>query len=91
MERFKTYVSVTVDFREDGTMLPRSIHWEDGRTYEIDRVVHICQTASDVGGNGDRYTIMVNGNQCFLFFESIYPQRDYRFGRWFVERKAGYS
>ena len=90
-ERTKIYVPVSVDFRDDGTMLPRSIQWEDGRTYCIDRVVHICQAAASVGGNGDRYTIEVNGNQCYLFFESIYPQRDYRIGRWFVERKAGYS
>ena len=90
-ERTKMYVPVSVDFRDDGTMLPRSIQWEDGRTYHIDRVVHICQAAASVGGNGDRYTIEVNGNQCYLFFESIYPQRDYRIGRWFVERKAGYS
>ena len=64
-ERTKMYVPVSVDFRDDGTMLPRSIQWEDGRTYTIDRVVHICQAAASVGGNGDRYTIEVNGNQCY--------------------------
>ena len=35
----KVYVSVRADFRDDGIMLPREITWEDGRKYEIERVV----------------------------------------------------
>ena len=30
----KVYVPVDVEFREDGTMLPRIIVWEDGTKYE---------------------------------------------------------
>lgn len=87
VKRMKTYVHVMVEFDEDGTMLPRSILWEDGRTYGMDRVVNICQSASDVGGNGDRYTIEVSGVQSYLFFERLLTQRGYRIGRWFVEKK----
>ena len=29
----KVYVPVDVEFREDGTMLPRIIVWEDGTKY----------------------------------------------------------
>ena len=31
----KVYVPVDVQFRSDGTMLPRLITWEDGTKYEI--------------------------------------------------------
>lgn len=49
----KVYVQVKVDFREDGVMLPREIIWEDGVTYEIDRVVDIRQAAAmKAGGPG---------------------------------------
>ena len=42
----KVYVQVKVDFREDGIMLPRKITWEDGREYEIDRVVEVRETGT---------------------------------------------
>ena len=60
--RFKKYVEVTVAFDESGRMLPRAIKWDDEITYEIDRVLDIKQAASmRCGGQGDRYTIRVNG------------------------------
>ena len=34
----KVYVSVNADFGEDGTMKPKSIVWENGHRYTIDRV-----------------------------------------------------
>ena len=60
----KVYVSVRADFRDDGIMLPREITWEDGRKYEIERVVDIRQAAAmKAGGQGDRYTVKVHGQQ----------------------------
>lgn len=60
----KVYVAVNADFRDDGIMLPREITWEDGRNYEIDRVIDIRQAAAmKAGGHGDRYTIMIGGHQ----------------------------
>ena len=85
----KVYVQVKVDFREDGVMLPRKIIWEDGREYEIDRVVDIRQAAAmRAGGQGDRYTIKVGGKQSYLFFERSPNQTGNCIGRWFVERRA---
>ncbi len=85
----KVYVQVKVDFREDGIMLPRKITWEDGREYEIDRVVDIRQAAAmRAGGQGDRYTIFVQGKQSYLFFERSPSQTGNNIGRWFVERKT---
>ena len=66
----KVYVAVKADFTEDGIMLPREITWEDGTKYAIDRVLDIRQAAAmKAGGQGDRYTVRINGNQSYLFFE----------------------
>ncbi len=84
----KVYVAVKVDFNEDGIMLPRSITWENGHEYEIDRVLDIRQaTAMKAGGQGDRYTVRINGKQSYLFFERSTSQTGNNIGRWFVERK----
>lgn len=84
----KVYVAVRVDFREDGTMLPREITWEDGTKYEIDKVTDIRQAAAlKAGGQGDRYSIQVQGQASYLFFERLASQTGNNIGRWFVERK----
>ena len=67
-EAYKVYVSVFVEHRSDGTMLPREIIWEDGQKYEIDRVIDIRPAyAAKAGGQGDRYTIQVNGARTYLY------------------------
>ena len=88
LNQYKVYVDVTVHFREDGVMLPKDITWEDGRRYEIDHVTDIRQAAAmKAGGQGDRYTILVNGQQCYLYFERNSSLSGNNIGRWFVERK----
>lgn len=84
----KVYVSVRAEFDEDGIMLPRELTWEDGAKFEIDRVLDIRQApALKAGGQGDRYTIMVKGQQSYLFFERSANLTGNVIGRWFVERK----
>ena len=84
----KVYVPVDVEFQSDGTMLPRIIVWEDGTRYEIDRVIDIRQAAAmRAGGQGDRYTVMIEGKQSYLFFERSASLTGNNIGRWFVERK----
>lgn len=84
----KVYVQVSVVFREDGSMLPRSLIWEDGRKYLIDRVIAVRPAyAEKAGGQGDRYTVMVGGRQRYLFFERNADEDDRNIGRWFIERK----
>lgn len=86
MEYRKVYVEVVASFREDGLLLPREIVWEDGRRYKIDRISAMQPGASmKVGGQGDRYTIWLNGQQRYLFFERNASLRGNHFGRWFVE------
>lgn len=84
----KVYVKVTVDFSEEGVMLPRELVWEDGERYTIDRIVDIRQAAAlKSGGQGDRYTIMIRGQRSYLFFERSADLIGTALGRWFVERK----
>lgn len=88
MNQPKVYVQVKADFREDGLMLPRIIIWEDGFRYHVDRVLAIRPAAAaKAGGQGDRYTIQVNGRQTYLFFERTTHQTGNTIGRWFVERR----
>lgn len=70
-------------------MLPRTIVWEDGLKYDIDRVIDIRPAyAAKAGGQGDRYTIQVNGARTYLYFERSSNPTDTKIGRWFVERKV---
>lgn len=89
MSHKKVYVEVTVSFRPDGVILPREIVWEDGRHYDIDRVSDIRQSASaKVGGQGDRYTIIVNGKPKYLFSSATQasPETTSGDGLWRVGR-----
>ena len=86
---YKVYVSVTVDFSSEGVMLPRMIVWEDGMKYDVDRVIDIRPAyAAKAGGQGDRYTIQVNGQRPYLYFERSTNLSGNVIGRWFVERKV---
>ena len=86
----KVYVQTTVSFDANGNMIPTSLIWEDGHEYIIDRVTDIRQAAAmRAGGQGDRYTIRVNGQQSYLFFERNASLTGPNIGRWFVERRVG--
>ena len=85
----KVYVKVDVGFDELGRMLPRSLVWEDGTLYTIDKVTDIRQAAAmKAGGRGDPYTVSVQGKQSYLFFERSLNLSGRVLGRWFVERRA---
>ena len=89
LNNLKVYVAVKVDFRDDGIMLPREITWEDGTKYEVDRVLDIRQApAMKAGGQGDRYTVKIRGQQSYLFFERNTQKYGNIIGRWFVERRS---
>lgn len=90
MSGSKVYVSVSVVFRDDGVMLPRSFLWEDGRRYAIDRVLDIRPAfAERAGGQGDRYCVYIHGQRRYLYFEHNPRSSDPNLGRWFIERKEG--
>ena len=86
----KVYVAVEVSFTPEGRMLPRRLTWEDGRHYDIDRVLDVRPAyAEKAGGMGDRYTVRVCGRETRLFFEHALRPEDARPGRWFLERREG--
>lgn len=75
----KVFVEVTAKFSVEGKITPLSLVWEDGTIYKIDRVLDVRRAASlEAGGMGIRYTVKINGNKSFLFYEEP---------RWFVEAK----
>lgn len=73
----KVYVEVAAVFSPEGQILPRSIRWEDGTVFAVDRVTDIRRAAAlKAGGCGLRYTIRIGGRQTYLFLDE---------DRWFVE------
>jgi hypothetical protein len=84
----KVYVPVEVSFDETGRITPQAFRWEDGNRYEIDRVIGVQPAhASKSGGQGDRYTVMIQNQRRFLFFEHNTRYGETILGRWFMERK----
>ena len=80
----KIYVKVTSDFDSTGYMQPRSIIWSDGRAFPIEQVRDFRPASSQEDGR-DRYTVIIRGQEKYLFFERADPRFAGRFGRWFVE------
>ena len=74
--RKKRYVAVDVHFSAEGRLRPLQIVFDEGRVYAVDQVRDVCRRAADVGGVGDRYTCVIQGQERYLWFEK---------GRWFVE------
>lgn len=84
----REYVDVNVDFDKNGRMLPKTLIWEDGHRYVIDKIRAIQPApALKAGGQGDRYTIVIEGHERYLFFEHNADYGDEKVGKWFVERK----
>ena len=78
---YKIYVETAAEFSADGQLKPLWIIWEDGRKFEIDRVLRVERAASRKAvGIGLRYTVMIRGHEHHLYYEENY--------RWFVERRG---
>lgn len=81
----KTYVEVEVRCTLDGQLVPLAIIWEDGRRFEVDKVIDARRKASlKAGGAGVRFECVVRGKIVFLFMEDIEFNR-LPGARWFVE------
>ena len=80
VRRVKKYVGVEATFDAQGAVSPRAVLWDDGRRFEVDRVLDARPAASlKTGGDGIRYTVQVGGKSTYLFFEG---------DRWFVEARV---
>ena len=82
----RIYVKVNSDFDSVGTVTPRAITWKDGRTFKID-AVRDFRPASSLGSRhtGDCYTVIIKGEEKYLFFERTNSSEKSRLGRWWVE------
>ena len=85
----RVYVNVVLSVDSTGFMKPSAIRWADGRTFDIERIRDF-RPASAAGNDikGDCYTVVIKGQDRYLFFEEASPHFSGRLGRWFVEVKA---
>ena len=83
----KIYVKVNSDFDSTGYMMPRTITWADGRTFKIDEVKDFRPASTLAKGHsGDCYTVVIRGEEKFLFFEKTDDLFASRVGRWTAEK-----
>lgn len=75
----KVYVDVLAKYQASGFVKPLWIVWPDGRKFEIDRILDVRKAASDVGGQGYRFTCRICNQEKFLFLEE---------NKWFMEGKG---
>ncbi len=79
MRNYKVFVEVVAKHDLQGNIRPLSIKWEEGRVFEVDRLLDVRQAASlKAGGMGMRYTCRICNKQVYLFCDQ---------GKWFMERK----
>ncbi len=79
MKARKVFVRVLAQFDEEGNVRPMNITWEDGRKYEIDKVIDVRRAvAMKVGGTAIRFTVRIGSKITYLFQDE---------GKWFVESR----
>ena len=77
----KVYAEMIVKFSISGQMRPMEIIWEDGKSYQIERVKKVERAPAKVGALiVKRYSVTIGGQERYLYFEETEK-------RWFVERK----
>ena len=75
----RAYVKVVVEFSPEGAVKPLRVEWEDGRKFDVDRLLDVRRAAATkAGGQGMRYTVRICGHETYLFEDE---------GRWFVEAR----
>ena len=85
MKYKRVYIRVIARFDPDGSIVPISFTWLDGRSYAIDKVLDMKpRPATKAGGFGNRYRVRICGKERYLFLEAPFEERDTAL-RWFVE------
>ena len=70
-------VTVLALMKKEGKIIPQTLVWEDGRKFEIDKVLDVRPAASTKGGGmGLRYLCRIKGKERYLFLDKYI---------WFVE------
>lgn len=71
------YIEVNAKMTSDGKVFPLQIIWEDGKIYDIDKVIDIRPLASTKGGGcGTRFICKIKGKEKTLFLSEY---------KWFIE------
>lgn len=74
----KINLDIIVRHLPDGSCLPKTIIWEDGRRFDIDKVIDVRRAAAlKCGGVGIRYICKICGKEIAIFDED---------GYWFLEK-----
>lgn len=82
----KIYVKVNSDFDSTGAVTPKAIIWADGRTFKIEAIRDFRPASTmESGRSGDCYTVVIHGEEKYLFFEKTNVMFGNRVGRWWVE------
>ena len=61
----KVPVGVLAQFDAEGRLLPVSVTWENGRVYNIDRVLDMRVSRTNRGNR--RYGVVIHAQQTFLY------------------------
>ena len=70
-------ITMIAKMQDDGKIIPLTILWENGKTFNIDKVLDVRKKASTKGGGkGLRYTCKILGQERFLWLDD---------NIWFVE------
>ena len=86
----RIYVRVISSFDITGYMQPVSIVWPDGRVFKIEEIRDYCPAESgSSAGTRSCFTIVLKGQERYLFYEPVDPRMRPRIGRWFVEKAGG--
>ena len=62
----KVYVQVDSKRLETGEVVPRTISWQDGRIWDISRVIHSC-ASPDGEYEGIRYTVIIGKAEKYIY------------------------
>lgn len=68
-------IAVNCSVDTDGIMVPLKVRWQDGRVWEIQRVLHTCRSP-DLSFSGVRYTVLIEGAEKYLYRDDT---------RWYVD------
>ena len=62
----KRFVNVRCDHYPDGTIRPRQIIWDDGRTWDIKRTIHVAEPVENEF-EGIRYTVLIGSAEKYIY------------------------
>ena len=60
------FVNVRCDHYPDGTIRPRQIIWDDGKTWEIRRTLHVAEPVENEF-EGIRYTLLIGCAEKYIY------------------------